>query len=166
MSDESIQMYFEITDPTAVADLDEALKPVNTFDEKLQTLQEKYGADKSYVFNSISRGLEFSSLWFKEFPKHLDTEKDFKVCTDKNKSGYEIRPRKTNKKFYDEFMQGLNDVDYGPLTQVLFGRTLMRQSMEYTRLDQAYYVMTHQKIVLAHKEITASEYRQAISPGE
>ena len=63
-----MQMYFEITNAESVAKLDEALKPINTFDSKLHALQKKYGADTPYVFNSLDRGIEFSCFWFEKQP--------------------------------------------------------------------------------------------------
>ena len=154
-----MQMYFEITDAESVVKLDEALKPIHTFDSKLHTLQKKYGADKPYVFNSLDRGLEFSYFWFEKYPLHLDTEKEFKVSSEKYKTGYELRPRKSNKKFYSEFMEGLEGVNYSKLKEVLFNTEKRRTSISYMKKDNAYYIDSTVNIVLPHKELTASQYK-------
>lgn len=158
-----MQMYFEITDAESVAKLDEALKPINTFDSKLHALQKKYGADTPYVFNSLDRGLEFGYFWFEKYPLHLDTEKEFKVSSEKYKTGYELRPRKSNKKFYSEFMEGLEGVNYNDLKAVLFNNQKCRPSISYTKKDNAYYIDSTVSIVLPHKELTASQYNNLIS---
>ncbi|MEG0132180.1 MAG: hypothetical protein RR677_11995 [Acinetobacter sp.] len=158
-----MQMYFEVTDAESVAKLDEALEPINTFDSKLHALQKKYGADKPYVFNSLDRGLEFSYFWFESYPLHLDTEKEFKVSSEKYKTGWEIRPRKSNKKFYSEFMEGLEGVNYNGLKVVLFNNKKCRPSISYTKRDDAYYIDSTMDIVLAYKELTASQYKSLTS---
>lgn len=154
-----MQMYFEITDADSVAKIDAAMKPIHDFDEKLHALQKKYGADKSYVFNSLDRGLEFSYLWFEKYPTHLDTKKEFKVSSEKYKTGYELRPRKSNKKFYSEFMNGLTDVTYSSLKVVLFADEKCRPSISYTKKGDVYYIDSTKDIVLAYRELTASEYK-------
>ena len=158
-----MQMYFEITNAESVAKLDEALKPINTFDSKLHALQKKYGADTPYVFNSLDRGLEFSCFWFEKYPLHLDTEKEFKVSSEKYKTGWEIRPRKSNKKFYSEFMEGLEGVNYNGLKAILFNNEKCRPSISYTKRGNAYYIDSTVSIVLPHKELTASQYKSLIS---
>lgn len=154
-----MQMYFEITDAESVAKIDAALKPIHDFDEKLYALQKQYAADKPYVFNSLDRGLEFSFLWFKSYPLHLDTEKEFKVSSEKYKTGYELRPRKSNKKFYTEFMSGLTGVNYKNLKITLFGDEKCRPSISYMKKDDVYYIDSTMDIVLAYRELTASEYK-------
>ncbi|MBB4836884.1 hypothetical protein [Acinetobacter schindleri] len=158
-----MQMYFEITDAKSVAKLDKALEPINTFDSKLHALQKKYGADTPYVFNSLDRGLEFGYFWFEKYPLHLDTEKEFKVSSEKYKTGYELRPRKSNRKFYSEFMEGLEGVNYNSLKAVLFNNEKCRPSISYTKKDNAYYIDSTVSIVLPHKELTASQYNNLIS---
>ena len=161
-----MQMYFEITDAKSVARIDEALKPINAFDEKLHSLQKKYGADKPYVFNSLDRGLEFSYLWFEQYPFHLDTEKEFKVSSEKYKTGYELRPRKSNKKFYSEFMEDMTGVDYNSLKIALFGESKGRMSISYLKKGNAYYIESSLDIVLEYRELTGSEYKLLIESQE
>lgn len=158
-----MQMYFEITDAKSVAKIDEALRPIHTFDSKLHALQKKYGADKPYVFNSLDRGLEFSCFWFENYPLHLDTEKEFKVSSEKYKTGWEVRPRKSNKKFCSEFMEGLEGVNYKALKIALFENEKCRPSISYTKKDNAYYIDSTMDIVLAYKELTASQYKSLTS---
>lgn len=158
MGNPSNQMYFKITDSRSIAKLDEALKPIQVFDEKLHALQKQYAADTPFVFNSLDRGLEFSYLWFEEFPHHLDTQNEFKVSTEKNKSGYELRPRKSNKKFYAEFMADLENVNYNAFKLALFGTERIRPSIEYLKKDQVYFISSTANIVLPCKELTASQY--------
>lgn len=161
-----MQMYFEITDAESVAKIDEVLKPIHTFDSKLHALQKKYGADKPYVFNSLDRGLEFGYFWFEKYPLHLDIEKEFKVSSEKYKTGWEVRPRKSNKKFYSEFMEGLEGVSYKALKIALFDNEKSRPSISYTKIDNAYYIDSTMDIVLAYKELTASQYKSLIGVKE
>ena len=154
-----MQMYFEITDAESVAKIDAAMKPIHEFDEKLNALQKQYDADKPYVFNSLDRGLEFSCLWFENYPLHLDTEKEFKVTSEKYKTGYELRPRKSNKKFYTEFMSGLTGVNYKNLKAALFGNEKCRPSIACMKKGDVYYIDSTMDIVLAYRELTASEYK-------
>ena len=158
-----MQMYFEITDAKSVAKIDEALNPIHTFDSKLHALRKKYGADKPYVFNSLDRGLEFGYFWFENYPMHLDCEKEFKVSSEKYKTGWEVRPRKSNKKFYSEFMEGFDGVNYDALKVALFGKNKCRPSISYMKKDDAYYVDSTMDIVLAYKELTASQYKSLTS---
>lgn len=154
-----MQMYFEITDAESAAKIDAAMKPIHDFDEKLHALQKQYAADKPYVFNSLDRGLEFSYLWFENYPFHLDTENEFKVSSDKYKTGYVLRPRKSNKKFYNEFMNGLTGVNYNNLKAVLFADEKCRPSISYIKKGDVYYIDSTMDIVLAYRELTASEYK-------
>lgn len=162
MEDSEQQMYFEIKDAESVAKIDEALKPIQVFDEKLYLLQKKYGADTPFVFNSIDRGLEFCCFLFKELPLHLDTKNEFKLSFNKNESGYELRPRKSNKKFYAEFIKDLENVNYEALKLALFGNTQIRPSITYLKKDQVYILTSCSNIVLPHKELTATQYKNLI----
>lgn len=153
-----MQMYFEVTDKESVAKLDLALKPICDFDEKLHALQKKYSANKPYVFNSLDRGLEFSCFWFENYPLHLDTEKEFKVSSEKYKTGWEVRPRKGNKRFYSEFMKGLEGANYTALKIALFDNEKCRPSISYIKKDNAYYIDSTMDIVLGYRELTASQY--------
>ena len=158
-----MQSYFEINKKQIVELIDEALMPINDFDLKLSQLKLKYKSDKEHVFNSLDRGLEFSNLWFEKYPMHLDCEKDFKITSEKWKDGWEIRPRKGNKKFYAEFMKNMENINYNELKQVLFGGVIKaRFSMEYTKVGDKYYIACGEMIVLPHKELTASQYKKAI----
>ena len=153
--------YFEVSDKDSINKINEALKPINNFDEKLHKLQKKYKADKPYVFNSIDRGLDFSYLYFEKYPMHLDTKKEFKISSEKYKTGWEVRPRKSNKKFYAEFMQGMENVDYKELQQVLFGEIPKgRLKIEYTYRDEKWYLASSHDIVLGYKELTGTEYQK------
>ena len=137
-----MQMYFEITDAESVAKIDAAMKPIHDFDEKLHALQKKYVADKPEAY-----------------PLHLNTEREFKVSIEKYKTGYELRPRKSNKKFYSEFMSGLTGVSYNNLKAVLFGDEKCRPSLSYTKKGSVYYIDSTMDIALAYRELTASEYK-------
>lgn len=153
--------YFEISDKDSINKINEALKPINDFDEKLHKLQKKYKADKPYVFNSIDRGLDFSYLYFEKYPIHLDCEKEFKISSEKYRTGWEVRPRKSNKKFYAEFMKDMENVDYKQLQQVLFGEILKgRIKIEYTYRDDKWYILSSRDIVLGYKELTGTEYQE------
>lgn len=162
MKIKSKPMYFEISDSEAVAKLDKALKPAELFDEKLYTLQVKYKVDTPYVFNSLDRGLEFSCFWFKEYPLHLDTEKEFKISTEKHKPGYEIRPRLSNKKFCAEFFKDMQNVTYDELKMILYGDKHIRPTIEFLKVGDAYYLASNANILLPNKELTASQYTAAL----
>ena len=163
MTDTSNQMYFKISDKNSVAKLDEALKPIQKFDEKLFELQKKYKVDTPYVFNSLDRGLDFSCLSFKEFPTHLDTKTEFKISSEKGKKGFEARPRKTNKKFYAEFNQDLEDVNYTAFKLALFGDVHARPSIEYLKKDDSYFIASTRNIILPNTELTASQYNASLN---
>lgn len=162
MKNESKQMYFKISDSGSVAQLDNALKPIHAFDEKLYALQQQYRADTPFVFNSLDRGLDFSCLWFKEFPHHLDTKTEFKVSPNKEKTGYDVRPRKSNKKFYSEFIKDLENVHYEALKLALFGNTDGRSGIEYLKKDQEYFVSSSANIILPNIELTFTEYSNSV----
>ena len=49
-----MQMYFEVSDKSAVEKINEALKPQKDFYEKLNELEKKYGAETSLIFLSIA----------------------------------------------------------------------------------------------------------------
>lgn len=157
-----MKMYFEISSAKCVAKIDQALKPIYAFDEKLHALQKKYGADKPYVFNSLERGLEFSYLWFESYPLHLNTKDEFKVSSEKYKTGYELRPRKSNKKFYSEFMQDMQNVDYSELKSVLFGGNKHRLSISYLKKGDVYYIESDTDILLSYRELTGTQYKKAV----
>jgi len=156
-------MYFEVSNPDCVAKIDAALEKIKAFDEKLYSLEKKYGANTSYVFNSIDRGLEFSYLWFENYPLHLDLEKCFKIAQVKYKTGYEIRPRKSNKEFYNDFMGNMVGVNYDQLKSVLFGKEKCRPSMSYVKINDCYYIESDHDLFVAYRELTASEYKKLIS---
>lgn len=157
-----MNMYFKVSKIENVEKIDNALLSIDKFDDKLKFLQEAYKADKPYVFNSLDRGIEFSNLWFENYPFHLDTKTEFKLSKEKYKTGYEARPRKTNKKFYKDFMKDLVGANYHKLKLVLFGVGDIRASIEYTKTNNEYYVMSSTKIIIESTEITASQYMDAI----
>lgn len=161
-----MQMYFEISDAESIAKIDAALNPILNFDEKLLALKNKYKADQTFVFNSIDRGLEFSYLWFKDYPLHIDTLNEFKVSSEKYKTGYGLRPRKSNKKFYSEFMKDLEDVDYSALKLALFGDIKCRPSISYSKRNGLYYIDSTLDLVVGYKELTASQYIELIEEKE
>lgn len=156
-------MYFEVSDQESISKIDEALKPINIFDQKLLVVQKKYGADNPLVFNSLEGGLSFSCLWFKEYPDHLDTKNEFKVSKGRNNEGYEVRPRKSNKDFYTEFAKDLEDVDYKCLLLTLFGDEEPKQSIQYTKKESSYIISSPISILLPCRELTATEYKSAIN---
>src|SRR5690606_31557595 len=121
-----MQMYFKVSNKDCVEKINESLKAQADFYNKLDELEKKYGAETSLVFHTLSRGLSFSALWFKQEDKDkIDTDL-FKITYGvRNKStgeyGHEARPRKAKKKFYAEFMDGIQDFSYADFCKVLFG---------------------------------------------
>lgn len=155
--------YYEVSQRSSVNAIDNALECIDRFDEKLEYLQKKYKCDSPYVFNSFARGLEFSNLWFKDYPFHLDTKNEFKISSGKYKHGYEARPRKANKNFYKDFMSGMNDANYKKLCLVLFGHDNQKNTnIEFKKVDDKYYISTKYDLVLGYREITATEYIKAM----
>lgn len=159
--------YFEISDKDAVIAIDNALLPINSFDKKLRELKEKYKSDKEMIFNSYDRGLSFSCLAFSDYPWHLDTRNEFKVSAVRHVTCYqwEARPRKANKKFYKEFMEDLDDCLYVNFKQVLYGPIgyNSRRSIEYTKIDNFYYISSSLPIILPHRELTATQYSLCVN---
>lgn len=99
-----MQKYYEISDKKSVEAIKESLEPHKAFYEKLDVLEGEYKAETSLIFHSLQTGLRFSCLWFKlEDKEKIDTSL-FKVTYSvRNKSGeygHEVRPRKSNKKFW------------------------------------------------------------------
>lgn len=154
--------YFKISESEAVAKLDQTLKPTEIFDEKLYVLQKKYNVDTPYVFNSLDRGLDFGYFWYKEYPEHLDLEKEFKISTEKNKPGFEVRPRKSNKKFCAEFFQDLEGVTYEDFKLALYGNTKIRPNIVFLKVGDSYYLSSNANIILPHKELTATQFEKAM----
>ena len=164
-----MQMYFEVSDKNSVDKIKSALVGQANFYEALDKLEKKYGAETSLIFHTLQRGLSFSCLWFKQEDKDKIDTNLFKVTYSvRNKStgeyGHEVRPRKANKKFYAEFMQGIEDFSYLELCRVLFNVDRIPYGglgIEYKERDDKYYFSINRDIVLPYKEITASQYKDA-----
>ena len=164
-----MQMYFEVLDKESVNKIKEALKPQKDFYEKLDSLEKKYEAETSLIFHSLQTGLRFSALWFKQEDKEKIDTSLFKITYSvRNKStgeyGHEARPRKTNKKFYKDFMDGINDVNYAELCKVLFNVDRIPfggLGIEWKERGDKFYFSINRDIVLAYKELTATQYSEA-----
>lgn len=164
-----MQMYFEVSDKNSVDKIKSALVGQANFYEALDKLEKKYGAETSLIFHTLQRGLSFSCLWFKQEDKDKIDTNLFKVTYNvRNKStgeyGHEVRPRKANKKFYAEFMQGIGDFSYLEFCRVLFNVDHIPYGglgIEYKERDDKYYFSINRDIVLPYKEITASQYKDA-----
>lgn len=152
------QMYFEIVDRESIAKLDEALKPVNAFEARLNELVEKYQADDSYVYSSLDGGHSFGFLWYQSYPSHLNLESEFKISLKGVETGFSIEPRKSNKEFYAEFYKGLQDLEFTSLKDSLFGDSSIRTNFSYMRLIDRYLIKSFQKIILGCHALTASQY--------
>ena len=159
-----MQMYFEVSDENAVSKIKQALKPQSDFYKKLDELEKKYNADTSLIFHSLQTGLRFSALWFKPEDKEKIDTTLFKITYSvRNKTtgeyGHEAKPRKTNKKFYAEFMDGINDVNYAELCKVLFNVDRVPfgdLGIEWKEIDDKFYFSISRDIVLPYKELTAT----------
>lgn len=162
-----MQMYFEVSDKEAVDKIEQSLAGQYNFHEALSKLEKKYGAETSLIFHTLSCGLSFSCLWFKQEDKDKIDTNLFKVTYSvRNKStgeyGHEVRPRKTNKKFYAEFMKGIEDFSYSEFTKLLFGEVIKYGlEIEFKKREDKYYFATNRDIVLGYREITATEYKNA-----
>lgn len=164
-----MQMYFEVSDKNSVDKIKSALVGQANFYEALDKLEKKYGAETSLIFHTLQHGLIFSCLWFKQEDKDKIDTNLFKVTYSvRNKStgeyGHEVRPRKANKKFYAEFMKGIEDFSYLELCKVLFNVDRIPfggLGIEYKERDDKYYFSINRDIVLPYKEITASQYKDA-----
>lgn len=163
-----MQMYFEVSEKDVVDKIKECLKPRKDFYAKLDVLEKKYGAETSLIFHSLQTGLRFSALWFKQEDKEKIDTSLFKVTYSvRNKStgeyGHEVRPRKTNKKFYSEFMTGINDVSYLELCKLLFNVDRIPfggLGIEFKEVDDKYYFSINRDIALPYRELTATQYMQ------
>lgn len=164
-----MQMYFEVSNKESVDKIKQSLLGQSIFYESLDKLEKKYGAETSLIFHSLQTGLRFSCLWFKQEDKDkIDTSLFKVVYSVRNKStgeyGHEARPRKTNKKFYAEFMQGIEDFSYLELCKVLFNVDRIPfggLGIEFKQRDDKYYFSINRDIVLDYREITATEYKNA-----
>lgn len=161
-----MQMYFEVSDKGSINKIKDALKPQKDFYEKLDSLEKKYEAETSLIFHSLQTGLRFSALWFKQEDREKIDASLFKITYSvRSKTtgeyGHEARPRKTNKKFYADFMDGINDVSYLELCKVLFNVERIPfggLSIEFKERDDKYYFSINRDVVLPYKELTASQY--------
>lgn len=164
-----MQMYFEVSDKESFNKIKAALEPQKVFYEKLDLLEKQYQAETSLVFHSLQTGLRFSCLWFKQEDKENIDLSLFKVTYSvRNKNtgeyGHEARPRKTNKKFYADFMDGINDVSYLELCKVLFNVDRVSfggLDIAFKERGDKFYFSINRDIVLAYKELTASQYSAA-----
>lgn len=164
-----MQMYFEVSDKEAVDKIKQSLAGQYNFHEALSKLEKKYGAETSLIFHTLSCGLSFSCLWFKQEDKDKIDTNLFKVTYSvRNKStgeyGHEVRPRKTNKKFYAEFMKGIEDFSYLELCKAIFNVDRIpfgSLEIEFKKREDKYYFATNRDIVLGYREITATEYKNA-----
>ena len=162
-----MQMYFEISDVESVLKIDEALEPQNLFFKKLDDLEKQYGAETSLIFHSLQTGLRFSCLWFKQDDKDKIDTSLFKITYSvRNKQsgeyGHEARPRKSNKKFYAEFMQNIDDVSYLELCKILFNVDRVPYgslNIEFKKVGDNYYFSINRNIVIPNKELTATQYK-------
>ena len=165
----SMQMYFEVSDKNSVDKIKQALLGQSEFYKNLDAREKKYGAETSLIFHTLQRGLSFSCLWFKQEDKDKIDNTLFKITPNvRNKStgeyGHEARPRKTNKKFYAEFMDGIEDFSYLGLCKVLFDIDRIPYGslgIEFKERDDKYYFSINRDIVLGYREITATEYKNA-----
>ena len=162
-----MQMYFEVSDKDVVAKIKESLAPQEKFYKKLNDLERKYGAETSLVFHSLQTGLRFSCLWFKSEDKDKIDTSLFKVTYDvRDKSGeygHEVRPRKANKKFYADFMDGIHDVGYLDLCKILFNVDRIPfggLGIEFKEIGGNYYFSINRDIVVPYRELTATQYRE------
>lgn len=164
-----MQMYFKVTDVDSVNKINKALEGQALFYKNLDKLEKKYGAETSLIFHTLQRGLSFSCLWFKSEDKDKIDTSLFKVTYSvRNKStgeyGHEVRPRKANKKFYAEFMEGIDDFSYLELCKLLFGVDRIpygRLGIEFKVRDDGYYFSINRDIILPYQELTASQYKNA-----
>ena len=165
-----MQMYFEVSDKEAVSKIKESLEPQKNFYKKLDELEKKYGAETSLIFHSLQTGLRFSALWFNQKDKDKIDTSLFKVTYSvRNKAageyGHEVRPRKTNKKFYSEFMDGINDVNYLGLCKILFNVDRVPfggLGIEFKEVGDKYYFSINRDIVLPYRELTATQYKTIV----
>ena len=162
-----MDMYFKVDKPVIVAMIRESLEGQETFYKNLTKLEEKYGAETSHIFHSLQGGLSFSCLWFKvEDKEKIDTSLfkiTYSVRNSSGEYGHEARPRKANKKFYAEFMQGIEDFSYLEFCKILFDveRIPYHVGIEFKERKDCYYIFVNRKIVIPHTEITATQYKEA-----
>lgn len=163
-----MQKYYEISDTESVNKIDAALSASDKFDEKLHLVGEQFNADGYGVHNTLSNGKIFHHIWF--FDESKIDKALFKISKGKPMDGkpiFEARPRKTNKKFYSEFMNDLNHLNYSDLTTTLFGEVIRYGAdLAFKKKDDKYFVSANFDIVLPHIELTASQYQSAMEKTE
>ena len=146
----------------------ELLAPIQAFTAKrsellgrFSELRKKYNAEYVQYAESAHDGIVFRGLRFKhpaDFDHTLFKYKLFRVA---DGSDYVCTPRKTNKKFYAEFMQGIEDFDTRPLSQLLFGADHVEFGFNYKNPDAFYFYSEFGRPTCECIEITATEYEQA-----
>lgn len=161
-----MQKYYQITDAEQVQKIRESLSKRYAFYDRLDELEKKYGAETSMIFHSLQRGISFSCLWFKDADRDKIDTKLFKVTWSvRNKSngeyGHEVRPRKANKKFYADFMSGLEDFSYLAFCKILFNIDRPpNASIEFIDHDDYFLVSADLDLAIPHIELTASQYSE------
>lgn len=158
-----MQKYFKIIDSDSISKIKDCLSGRESFYSHLNDLEKKYGADTSLIFHSFTGGLSFSCLWFKQEDKEKIDTSLFKVSYNvRNKYGdygHEVRPRKSNKKFYNEFMSGLNEFTYNEFSKVVFGMNRAPNiGIEMSDKGDFWLLSTSIDIILPHEELTATQY--------
>lgn len=161
-----MQKYYQITDAEQVQKIKESLAKRYAFYDRLDEIEKKYGAETSMIFHSLLRGISFSCLWFKDEDRDKIDTNLFKVTWSvRNKSngeyGHEVRPRKANKKFYAEFMAGLEDFSYLEFCKILFNiDRLPNASIEFSDHYDYFLVSADLDLAIPHVELTASQYAE------
>lgn len=149
--------HFKISDTSVVESIKNSLAALEAFDKRAAYLCACHSADGILTFTSLDNGKRFSALYFDNVSE-IDINL-FKVA--KGVGGrFKARPRKSNKKFYKDFMTGLDDVDLKPFANLLFG-TFWGIDVVYKWVDDVFYVATDSNLIIPAVEITKDEYYSA-----
>lgn len=162
-----MQKYFKISDFDSIVSIKKSLENRDLFFQNLDELEKNHGAETSLIFHSFTGGLSFSCLWFKQEDKEKIDTSLFKVLYNvRNKFGdygHEARPRKSNKKFYREFMSGLKEFTYDEFSKLCFGlNSAPNIGIEMSDKGDFWLLSTSIDLILPHEELTATQYLSLI----
>lgn len=153
--------FYKVTDSALLPAIKKQLAMRHEIIKKFEQLRVKHNAAFYEFSDSIVFGLRFIGLRF-EKPADFDHGLfKFTISRKGSNSDYLCRPRKANKKFYNEFMSGVTEFDYKLLLDLLFGG--LRANIGFSNKNpNAFYFSVKGVIPTCHCiEVTATEYEQS-----
>lgn len=153
--------FYKVTDSATLTAIREQLKLRSAAFKTFQNLLQRYKAELYQYSDSIRFGLNFQGLRFKK-PTDFDHSL-FKFTISSHIDGFDYlcMPRKANKKFYTEFMNGLTEFRYEALINLLFGQKYIDIGFYSKNHDAFYFSVKGINPSCICTEITATEYELA-----